>query len=160
MSPLVVDFCCTYGQQALWWICCLSSSPLSSLLYTEWRKGGAHQIREVAPKLDQLSERQEIHRLLLECSFHLAFVPKNLATCKTKDWGILFIAFKMQLLQAVMIQQVVNTMVRLIKLCSSLLQKMLTYNPPKRISAREAMTHPYFDDLDKSTLPAASINKI
>ncbi|KAF3842592.1 hypothetical protein F7725_024543 [Dissostichus mawsoni] len=41
-----------------------------------------------------------------------------------------------------------------------LLAKMLTYNPPKRISAREAMTHPYFDDLDKSTLPAASINKI
>jgi len=41
-----------------------------------------------------------------------------------------------------------------------LLAKMLIYNPPKRISAREAMTHPYFDDLDKSTLPAASINKI
>ncbi|KAA8579035.1 hypothetical protein FQN60_010635 [Etheostoma spectabile] len=41
-----------------------------------------------------------------------------------------------------------------------LLAKMLTYNPPKRISAREAMTHPYFDDLDKSTLPAASLNKI
>lgn len=37
---------------------------------------------------------------------------------------------------------------------------MLTYNPPKRLSAREAMTHPYFDDLDKSTLPAANINKI
>lgn len=36
-----------------------------------------------------------------------------------------------------------------------LLAKMLTFNPPKRISAREAMTHPYFDDLDKSTLPAA-----
>ncbi|KAM9345051.1 cyclin-dependent kinase 1 isoform 2-T2 [Symphorus nematophorus] len=41
-----------------------------------------------------------------------------------------------------------------------LLAKMLIYNPPKRISAREAMTHPYFDDLDKSTLPAASINNI
>ncbi|XP_033835880.1 cyclin-dependent kinase 1 [Periophthalmus magnuspinnatus] len=41
-----------------------------------------------------------------------------------------------------------------------LLSKMLIYNPPKRISAREAMTHPYFDDLDKSTLPAASINKM
>lgn len=33
---------------------------------------------------------------------------------------------------------------------------MLTYNPPKRISAREAMKHPYFDDLDKSTLPSAT----
>lgn len=41
-----------------------------------------------------------------------------------------------------------------------LLGKMLIYNPPERISAREAMTHPYFDDLDKSTLPAASLNKI
>ncbi|XP_010776622.1 isocitrate dehydrogenase [NAD] subunit gamma 1, mitochondrial-like [Notothenia coriiceps] len=40
------------------------------------------------------------------------------------------------------------------------MQKMLIYNPPNRISAREAMAHPYFDDLDKSTLPAASINKI
>lgn len=34
---------------------------------------------------------------------------------------------------------------------------MLTYNPPKRISARMALTHPYFDDLDKSSLPAANI---
>ncbi|XP_077469471.1 cyclin-dependent kinase 1 [Stigmatopora argus] len=42
----------------------------------------------------------------------------------------------------------------------SLLAQMLAYNPPKRISTREAMTHPYFDDLDKSTLPAANINKI
>ncbi|XP_029687874.1 cyclin-dependent kinase 1-like [Takifugu rubripes] len=41
-----------------------------------------------------------------------------------------------------------------------LLAKMLTYNPPKRISARQAMTHPYFDDLDKSTLPSAIINNI
>uniref|UniRef100_A0A8C7XVW3 Cyclin-dependent kinase 1 n=1 Tax=Oryzias sinensis TaxID=183150 RepID=A0A8C7XVW3_9TELE len=41
-----------------------------------------------------------------------------------------------------------------------LLAKMLIYNPPKRISAREAMTHPYFDDLDKSTLPAACINGV
>ncbi|XP_071391057.1 cyclin-dependent kinase 1 isoform X2 [Centroberyx affinis] len=38
-----------------------------------------------------------------------------------------------------------------------LLAKMLIYNPPKRISARQAMTHPYFDDLDKSTLPASTI---
>ncbi|XP_061545668.1 cyclin-dependent kinase 1 [Phyllopteryx taeniolatus] len=41
-----------------------------------------------------------------------------------------------------------------------LLAKMLAYNPAKRISAREAMTHPYFDDLDKSTLPAANIKKM
>ncbi|XP_061693343.1 cyclin-dependent kinase 1 isoform X1 [Syngnathoides biaculeatus] len=41
-----------------------------------------------------------------------------------------------------------------------LLAKMLAYNPAKRISAREAMTHAYFDDLDKSTLPAANIKKI
>uniref|UniRef100_A0AAY4BP70 Cyclin-dependent kinase 1 n=1 Tax=Denticeps clupeoides TaxID=299321 RepID=A0AAY4BP70_9TELE len=30
-----------------------------------------------------------------------------------------------------------------------LLAKMLIYDPPKRISARQAMVHPYFDDLDK-----------
>ncbi|KAM6956692.1 cyclin-dependent kinase 1 [Aplochiton taeniatus] len=38
-----------------------------------------------------------------------------------------------------------------------LLGKMLIYDPPKRVSARQAMTHPYFDDLDKSTLPAATL---
>lgn len=38
-----------------------------------------------------------------------------------------------------------------------LLAKMLIYNPPKRISARRAMAHPYFDDLDKSTLPASTV---
>ncbi|XP_030641864.1 cyclin-dependent kinase 1 isoform X3 [Chanos chanos] len=38
-----------------------------------------------------------------------------------------------------------------------LLGKMLIYDPPKRISARQAMTHPYFDDLDKSTLPASNL---
>jgi len=37
-----------------------------------------------------------------------------------------------------------------------LLAKMLIYDPPKRISARQAMTHPYFDDLDKSILPSSS----
>ncbi|GBG60961.1 hypothetical protein CBR_g18560 [Chara braunii] len=31
-----------------------------------------------------------------------------------------------------------------------LLQKMLQYDPAKRISAKEALHHPYFDDLDKS----------
>ena len=28
------------------------------------------------------------------------------------------------------------------------------YDPAKRISAKRAMNHPYFDDLDKTTLPA------
>ena len=32
---------------------------------------------------------------------------------------------------------------------------MLIYNPGKRMSAKAAMQHPYFDDLDKSTLPAS-----
>ena len=31
---------------------------------------------------------------------------------------------------------------------------MLVYDPAKRISAKAAITHPYFDDLDKSSLPA------
>ena len=35
-----------------------------------------------------------------------------------------------------------------------LLEKTLVYNPAKRISAKEALKHPYFDDLDKTTLPA------
>lgn len=35
-----------------------------------------------------------------------------------------------------------------------LLEKMLIYNPAERINARDALKHPYFDDLDKSTLPA------
>jgi len=29
-------------------------------------------------------------------------------------------------------------------------QSMLVYEPAKRISAKSSMTHPYFDDLDKS----------
>lgn len=33
-------------------------------------------------------------------------------------------------------------------------QKMLLYNPAKRISAKAALDHPYFHDLDLSTLPA------
>ncbi|XP_011301835.1 cyclin-dependent kinase 1 [Fopius arisanus] len=34
-----------------------------------------------------------------------------------------------------------------------LLQAMLIYNPEKRISARAALEHPYFDDLDHKKLP-------
>lgn len=34
-----------------------------------------------------------------------------------------------------------------------LLQAMLIYNPENRISARAALQHPYFDDLDLKTLP-------
>lgn len=32
-------------------------------------------------------------------------------------------------------------------------QKMLIYDPANRISGKRALSHPYFDDLDKSTLP-------
>lgn len=35
-----------------------------------------------------------------------------------------------------------------------LLEQMLVYDPSKRISARRALLHPYFDDLDKHSLPA------
>jgi len=35
-----------------------------------------------------------------------------------------------------------------------LLASMLEYDPSKRITAKKALSHPYFDDLDKSTLPA------
>ena len=31
-----------------------------------------------------------------------------------------------------------------------LLEKLLVYHPPKRISAKDALNHPFFDDLDKS----------
>eukprot|EP00735_Rhodelphis_limneticus_P008360 TRINITY_DN2128_c0_g1::TRINITY_DN2128_c0_g1_i1::g.12838::m.12838 TRINITY_DN2128_c0_g1::TRINITY_DN2128_c0_g1_i1::g.12838 ORF type:complete len:295 (+),score=64.32,sp/Q38772/CDC2A_ANTMA/76.90/3e-167,Pkinase/PF00069.20/1.9e-79,Pkinase_Tyr/PF07714.12/1.5e-31,Kinase-like/PF14531.1/47,Kinase-like/PF14531.1/1.8e-05,Kdo/PF06293.9/0.00012,Seadorna_VP7/PF07387.6/0.004,APH/PF01636.18/0.0049 TRINITY_DN2128_c0_g1_i1:48-932(+) len=34
-----------------------------------------------------------------------------------------------------------------------LLSQMLRYEPSKRISAKAALSHPYFDDLDKSNLP-------
>ena len=30
---------------------------------------------------------------------------------------------------------------------------MLEYQPAKRMSAKRAINHPYFDDLDKSQLP-------
>jgi len=35
-----------------------------------------------------------------------------------------------------------------------LLEQMLIYDPSKRISARRALLHNYFDDLDKNSLPA------
>ncbi|CAG2182860.1 unnamed protein product [Oppiella nova] len=38
-----------------------------------------------------------------------------------------------------------------------LLQSMLIYDPHKRISAKAALKHPYFSDLNKTTLPAASM---
>lgn len=31
-----------------------------------------------------------------------------------------------------------------------LLSRMIVYDPYKRISAKQALNHPYFDDLDKS----------
>lgn len=36
-----------------------------------------------------------------------------------------------------------------------LLQAMLTYDPVYRISARAALQHPYFSDLDTCKIPAA-----
>lgn len=36
-----------------------------------------------------------------------------------------------------------------------LLQSMLTYDPVYRISARAALQHPYFNDLDKCKIPIA-----
>lgn len=36
-----------------------------------------------------------------------------------------------------------------------LLQAMLTYDPVYRISARAALQHPYFNDLDTCKIPAA-----
>ncbi|KAJ9576907.1 hypothetical protein L9F63_006525, partial [Diploptera punctata] len=34
-----------------------------------------------------------------------------------------------------------------------LLEKMLIYDPMSRISAKAAVNHPYFDDLDKTSIP-------
>lgn len=39
------------------------------------------------------------------------------------------------------------------KLGLDLLREMLIYNPVKRITALDALKHPYFDDLDKSSIP-------
>jgi serine/threonine protein kinase len=35
-----------------------------------------------------------------------------------------------------------------------LIKEMLIYDPSKRISAKKALLHPYFNDLDKNSLPA------
>ncbi|XP_043912330.1 cyclin-dependent kinase 1 [Protopterus annectens] len=40
-----------------------------------------------------------------------------------------------------------------------LLRGMLIYDPSKRISAKQSLNHRYFDDLDKSNLPASQIKK-
>ena len=37
----------------------------------------------------------------------------------------------------------------------NLLEEMLTYDPAARITARDALTHQYFNDLDNRKLPAA-----
>lgn len=39
-----------------------------------------------------------------------------------------------------------------------LLQSMLIYDPAQRISAKKALNHTYFANLDKSALPASSLN--
>lgn len=35
-----------------------------------------------------------------------------------------------------------------------LMQKMLDYDPAKRITAKDALDHPYFDDLEKAPIDA------
>ncbi|MGH0115528.1 UNVERIFIED_CONTAM: hypothetical protein FKN15_024858 [Acipenser sinensis] len=41
-----------------------------------------------------------------------------------------------------------------------LLAKTLIYDPAKRISAKQSLNHPYFEDLDKTNLPANTIKKV
>lgn len=43
----------------------------------------------------------------------------------------------------------IEVMLKLHRLC---LQQMLQYEPSKRISAKKAMEHPYFEDLNKAGL--------
>jgi len=47
-----------------------------------------------------------------------------------------------------------NSMKKLEPAGLDLLDLMLIYDPSKRISAKKALLHPYFDDLDKNSLPA------
>jgi len=47
-----------------------------------------------------------------------------------------------------------NSMKKLEPSGLELLEAMLVYDPSKRISAKKALLHPYFDDLDKNSLPA------
>ena len=53
-----------------------------------------------------------------------------------------------------------NTLAQCVKQLDSsgldLLQKTLTYDPATRISAKAALQHPYFVDLDKASLPASN----
>jgi len=41
-----------------------------------------------------------------------------------------------------------------------LLRQTLVYDPTRRMSAKEALKHPYFNDLDKSSLPAKTVFSI
>eukprot|EP00118_Oscarella_pearsei_P025959 m.309114 g.309114 ORF g.309114 m.309114 type:complete len:302 (+) comp45526_c0_seq1:161-1066(+) len=50
-------------------------------------------------------------------------------------------------------QQLAKVVPGLDNLGIDLLQKMLIYNPAKRISAKAALSHPYFDSLNKAALP-------
>lgn len=47
-----------------------------------------------------------------------------------------------------------NSMKKLEPAGLDLLEATLVYDPSKRISAKKALLHPYFDDLDKNSLPA------
>lgn len=37
---------------------------------------------------------------------------------------------------------------------------MLVYTPSQRISAKNILKHPYFDDLDKRSLPAPIVDDV
>ncbi|KAI8742153.1 cyclin-dependent kinase 1 [Biomphalaria glabrata] len=50
--------------------------------------------------------------------------------------------------------QLANSVKQLDRLGLELLQEMLIYDPPQRIPAKAILEHPYFADLDKTTLPA------